>query len=67
MQEGMVLTMHLFKESSSTTRMMLRVTAKGSYKLGVWDIRLTTRHLGIRIPYLSSLISDGYELVLKLL
>ena len=58
---------HLFKESPSTIRMMFRVTAKGSYKLGVWYIGLTARHLGIIIPYLSSLISDGYEPTLKLL
>ena len=58
---------HLFKESPSNMRMMFRVTAKGSYKLGVWYIGLIAKHSSTRILYLLSLISDGYKPTLKLL
>ena len=67
MQEGMVLMIHLFKESSSTTRMMLRITAKGSCELGAWYIELIVRHWGTRIPSLLNLTSNGYELMLRVL
>ena len=58
---------HLSKESPSTMRRMLKVTVKGSCDLGAWYIELITRHWGTRIPSPLSLISNGYEHVLKVL
>ena len=44
MQEGMVLTIPLSKESTSTMRMILNVTVKGSCELGAWYIELIEIH-----------------------